>query len=386
MTQMDFDNGPILSMVDFDGKSQSNRARQTENSHVVDSNSKCETFEGHVTSDTCLADAKEYDVVNVSGGVTNDAKPVLSVETKGVVPSFESVGHGCSRGVVPGFASLGHGRSRGVVPDFESSECGRSRGVVPCSDKCVDSRVDCSGSHSMSNISCSSQLDCILFSTSSGKLDSDESAGESHEWELEKTFMDYGLENLETSQQHGNVDSNVLRQITGCPGIYVSGSVQGIKVQWTTDTGATRSILSKRMFEKIPTESRPKLEKYHSLTGVNGEPLIELGKALFDIQLGHENFKEEIIVAEIEDDALLGLDILAKRENAPVNIKLHENLITFRGKDIEVRNVTEIITDDREVCLFRFLPFNACGSPRQKIQIGTAVGVQCCFLLRYGYF
>ena len=128
MTQMDFDNGPILSMVDFNSRSQLNRTRQTENIHVVDSISKCETFEGHVTSDTCLADAEEYDVVNVSGGVTNDAKPVLSVETKGVVPSFESVGHGCSRGVVPSFASLGQGRSRGVVPDFESSECGRSRG------------------------------------------------------------------------------------------------------------------------------------------------------------------------------------------------------------------------------------------------------------------
>jgi hypothetical protein len=49
----------------------------------VDSNSKCETFEGHVTSNTCLADAKEYDIVNVSGEETNDAQPVLSVVTKG---------------------------------------------------------------------------------------------------------------------------------------------------------------------------------------------------------------------------------------------------------------------------------------------------------------
>jgi hypothetical protein len=36
-----------------------------------------------------------------------------------------------------------------------------------------------------------------------------------------------------------------------------------------------------------------------------------LGKAIFQIQLGPESILEEVIVAEIEDEALLGLDILA---------------------------------------------------------------------------
>lgn len=42
-------------------------------------------------------------------------------------------------------------------------------------------------------------------------------------------------------------------------------------------------------------------------------------------------------MAEIEDGALLGLDIFM---NGPVNLKLHENLITFREKDIEVQQTT----------------------------------------------
>jgi hypothetical protein len=68
--------------------------------------------------------------------------------------------------------------------------------------------------------------------------------------------------------------------------------------------------------------------------------LLDFGKALFNIPLGYENFKEEYIFAEIEDDALLVFDILAKRVNEPVNIKVHENLINFRGEDIEVQKVT----------------------------------------------
>lgn len=131
--------------------------------------------------------------------------------------------------------------------------------------------------------------------------------------------------------------------ITGCSGIYTRGSVQGVKIKWTTDTGAIRSIISKHVFEKISNVSRPNLEKSKCLIGANGEPLKELGKAIFEIRLGQEYSKEEIIVAEIEDDALLGLDILMKKENGPVDIKLHENLITFRGKNIEVQKTTEKI-------------------------------------------
>jgi hypothetical protein len=54
-----------------------------------------------------------------------------------------------------------------------------------------------------------------------------------------------------------------------------------------------------------------------------------LGKAIFQIQLGQESILEEAIVAEIEDEALLGLDISTKEEYGPVDIKLHENLVTI---------------------------------------------------------
>jgi hypothetical protein len=51
------------------------------------------------------------------------------------------------------------------------------------------------------------------------------------------------------------------------------------------------------------------LKKSNTLASADGKPLQELGKAIFDIQLGDLNFDIELIVADIEDEALLGLDV-----------------------------------------------------------------------------
>lgn len=67
------------------------------------------------------------------------------------------------------------------------------------------------------------------------------------------------------------------------------------------------------------------------MTSVNGEPLKEFGNAIFKVQLGHEKMQEEFVLAEIEDDALLGKDISLKKENSPVSLNLHESLMTFKG-------------------------------------------------------
>jgi hypothetical protein len=42
------------------------------------------------------------------------------------------------------------------------------------------------------------------------------------------------------------------------------------------------------------------LKKSNTLASADGKPLQELGKAIFDIQLGDLNFDIELIVADIE--------------------------------------------------------------------------------------
>ena len=56
------------------------------------------------------------------------------------------------------------------------------------------------------------------------------------------------------------------------------------------------------------------LKKSHAMASADGKPLQELGKANFVIKLGKLNFETELIVEDIDDEALLDLDILMKAE------------------------------------------------------------------------
>jgi hypothetical protein len=123
----------------------------------------------------------------------------------------------------------------------------------------------------------------------------------------------------------------VGRQVMRSDGVYVDGSIQGIKVTFTADTGAARTVISSKLFRKIPNSKKPRLERSSALASVNGQPLTEMGKAVFNITLGNLTLDSELIVAEIEDEALLGLDILMKGKGGPADIKLTEGLILLDG-------------------------------------------------------
>ncbi|CAC5406436.1 unnamed protein product [Mytilus coruscus] len=124
------------------------------------------------------------------------------------------------------------------------------------------------------------------------------------------------------------------RQVVRCDGVYIEGSIQGVKVTFTADTGAARTVISTRIFKKIPQSDRPKLEKSNTLASANGQPLVEKGKAVFNLELGNLSLAKELVVAEIEDDVLLGLDILMKGEMGPADIKLTEGVILLNGVTI----------------------------------------------------
>ena len=89
--------------------------------------------------------------------------------------------------------------------------------------------------------------------------------------------------------------------------------------------------MSTRVFHKIPTARRPKLEASKSLASADGKPLKEKGKATFNIQIGDLKLQRALVVAEMEDDILLGLYILMKGEKGPADIKLSEGVVLLNG-------------------------------------------------------
>ena len=62
----------------------------------------------------------------------------------------------------------------------------------------------------------------------------------------------------------------VGRKVMRNDGVYVDGSIQGIKVTFTADTGAARTVISSKPFRKIPNSKTPRLERFSALASVNG--------------------------------------------------------------------------------------------------------------------
>ena len=64
-------------------------------------------------------------------------------------------------------------------------------------------------------------------------------------------------------------------------GIYIHGKVQGYPLLFTADTGASRTIISRRFYEEVAQEDKPILSKTSKLVGASGVTINELGKCTF---------------------------------------------------------------------------------------------------------
>ena len=115
------------------------------------------------------------------------------------------------------------------------------------------------------------------------------------------------------------------RQIPRFDGVYLDGTVQGKEILCTIDTGATSSILSWNFFQSLDASTRPNLEAVKSRRPIgmaDGTSMKVKGKAMFSLGLGPLLLKVNLTVGEIEDELLMGADLLQKGEGGPVNLLL----------------------------------------------------------------
>ncbi len=101
-----------------------------------------------------------------------------------------------------------------------------------------------------------------------------------------------------------------IHRMTRSEGMYVEAQVNGTNVVFAIDTGASKTVISKTVFQSIPESQRPTLLKTTGLTGASGKPLRHYGTANFSLRLGSVEMNREMIVADIEDEGLLGHDLL----------------------------------------------------------------------------
>ncbi len=94
-------------------------------------------------------------------------------------------------------------------------------------------------------------------------------------------------------------------------GIFVQGLVHGIDIWLTVDTGASRTIVSKKIYDQLPRGSKPRLRKgvlKGNIEQAGGTPLENYGIAKLEIKIGRCSKLKDVVIADISDDVLLGMD------------------------------------------------------------------------------
>ena len=124
-------------------------------------------------------------------------------------------------------------------------------------------------------------------------------------------------------------------------GVYIRGKIQGKSVFYTVDTGATSTILSKKVYDELPTNTKPELKckGVNPFSCADGRTMKYVGKAKFEMYLGSLKLERELAVAEIEDDILLGADIIQQDVDGPADLILSENIMKLRGVPITLEQV-----------------------------------------------
>ncbi len=131
----------------------------------------------------------------------------------------------------------------------------------------------------------------------------------------------------------GNTDttrSSTLRR----NGIYIQGAVEGVDVNFAVDTGATTTIISASLYNRIPTERRPRLKPTRPLNVADGKPLETLGHGTFSVKLGPLQLHRKMTVANIPGDVLLGVDVIQNGSRGPADIIYSERRMVLHGVSI----------------------------------------------------
>ena len=86
-------------------------------------------------------------------------------------------------------------------------------------------------------------------------------------------------------------------------------------------------------------EDKPPLSKSSQLVGAGGTYINEIGKGNFKLQLGPVCVQTEAIVAEIEDDGLIGIDVLQNRHNGPTDLLMSKGILKMGDKEVPIMQI-----------------------------------------------
>ena len=86
-------------------------------------------------------------------------------------------------------------------------------------------------------------------------------------------------------------------------------------------------------------EDRPELQKTSKLVGASGIAIKESGKGIFSLKIGPVHLEVEAIVAEIDDDGLLGIDVLQNGTGGPTDLLMRKGVLILNKQEVPIIQV-----------------------------------------------
>ena len=98
---------------------------------------------------------------------------------------------------------------------------------------------------------------------------------------------------------------------------------------WLIDTGAARSILSFKIYSSLPASAKFSLSSsYSAIALADGQQAKTHGLGHVVVRLGTKEFEMHVIVAEVEDEGILGMDFLSQVDS---HIDIVKNQVSING-------------------------------------------------------
>lgn len=119
-------------------------------------------------------------------------------------------------------------------------------------------------------------------------------------------------------------------------GLYVIGFIGQCKVVWLVDTGAVRNVLSYECYKRLPEDAKfPLHEDGSQVFLADGRRTNTYGTGEMTIRIGTQDVSLRVLVADIEDSAILGMEFLS---DVDAKIDLVQQQLLINGEEIDCCN------------------------------------------------
>lgn len=132
-------------------------------------------------------------------------------------------------------------------------------------------------------------------------------------------------------------------------GLYIPIKIFNIEAEALLDTGSSISVLSPKLFERIPDSIKPMISPSdRSLRMANGDTTLPRGNAIFELSINDTNLRHKMTIADIEVPVIIGYDFLYEHD-CSINIK--DNCLRFGQDNIKCHPRSQYVSSVFRICL-----------------------------------